>query len=118
MSQLQVVVYDRPQMQFLVCSKPQLERILSKEDLSALKSGQSLGVIAGVGVLSNQGLNLYQPAMQLNVLMSSQEVRSFLNSNPLSSALSAVNLGSMSFGSMFIGGRQDLNSVVLGTRVE
>lgn len=118
MSQLQVVVYDRPRMQFLVCSKPQLERILSREDLSALLSGQTIGVIAGIGVLSNQGMNLYQPAMQLNYLFYSQEVRSFLSSNPLSSALSAANLGSMSFGSMFMGGRQELNGMVLGTRVE
>ncbi|HNX85328.1 MAG TPA: hypothetical protein PKN12_00205 [Bacteroidales bacterium] len=118
MSQLQVVVYDRPRMQFLVCSKPQLERILSREDLSALLSGQTIGVIAGIGVLSNQGMNLYQPAMQLNYLFYSQEVRSFLSSNPLSSALSAANLGSMSFGSMFMGGRQELNGMVSGTRVE
>jgi len=118
MSQLQVVVYDRPRMQFLVCSKPQLEKILSREDLSALLSGQTIGVIAGIGVLSNQGMNLYQPAMQLNALMSSEEVRSFLNSNPLSSVLSAANLGSMSFGSMFMGGRQELNGMVLGTRFE
>lgn len=118
MSQLQVVVYDRPQMQFLVCSKPQLEKIFSREDLSALLSGQTMGVIAGVGVLSNQGMNVYIPqAMQLNFLRS-EEVRSFLSSNPLSSALSAADPGSMSFGSMFIGGRQELNSMVLGTRVD
>jgi hypothetical protein len=87
-----VMVYDKANLQFLVGNKPELQRVLSSSQITALLQGTpALGNLAGVAVFSSHTLNLYQANIDLKslvnshqgdlgVIASSPQLNSFLNS--------------------------------------
>ncbi|MFA5727455.1 MAG: hypothetical protein WC886_07440 [Saccharofermentanaceae bacterium] len=112
--QLQVIIYNRPDLQFVVGNIAELQKVLSSQQMSALLSGQQqFGAIKGVAIFSNQGLNLYQSAYNLQNVMQSQELSSMMNANQLNIILSQQSIGSFAYSSNFIGIQQELNNMGL-----
>jgi hypothetical protein len=68
-----IILYDKAGLQFVVGNKAELQNVLSASQMSAILQGSALGVLTGVGVLSSQGLNLYQSNIDLKAGFTAQQ---------------------------------------------
>lgn len=114
-----IIVYDKPNMQFVVGNVAELQKIFSVDQVSASLSGiQTLGNISAVAVFSQQGLNLVQSSFDLANVIKSQDLGLTLSASQLGViVLAQGGIGSVSYGSGFIGFVGQLNNQNLGNIV-
>jgi hypothetical protein len=107
-----IILYDKSNLQFVVGNKPELQKILSSSQVSAILQGSAtLGNLAGVAVFSSQGLNLYQANINLNANFNGVGT---LSNSQLNQVLSNQDLGVIIYSSGFIGLVGQLGSHQLG----
>jgi len=99
-----LVVYDKPNLQFVVCNQQVLSKLYSAADLQSMFGSQgSLGRLQAVTVFSQEGLKVLQSAEDLKLVYSSGFLGNALSSSELSKIISAQSIGSVSYGTCFIG---------------
>jgi len=114
-SALNVIIYDKANLDFIVSDVPKLQNALSAAELnSVLLGSQNLGVVA---FLSQQGLNLVGSTFDLQQAVRSQSLSSFLSSSQLNVIYSSEKgYGSLPVHSSFIGMVQQLGNMGIGVK--
>ncbi|MCK9219935.1 MAG: hypothetical protein M0P47_07790 [Bacteroidales bacterium] len=117
-----VLVYDKPTLQFIYGSQKDLQRVFSASEVNSfLNNADNLGRLQGVAYSSSQGLNLYQSQIDLKSGYSSQmkDLGMTISNAQLNQIFNShQDLGVIIYSQQFIGMTQELRSMGLGMGAE
>ncbi len=108
-----VMVYDKPSLCFLLCNGEQYGKIVS----SAIKGGEissnytGAGQMGAIAFFSPVGVQFVQSSFDLKNAYSSMGLGSVLKIGELEKIVSAQNLGSVCYGTQFVGMYYELGSM-------
>ncbi len=115
-----VVLYDKANLQYVVCNVADLKAGYSAAALkNALGATEKLGSMVGVIILAQDGLKVIGSSFDLKNAVQSQELSSVLSASQMGVILcSQGGINSVSYGSSFIGLIGQLNSQSLAGSID